>query len=60
MSSTHRVAETVSQPVMLRGGDLKEYQLGGLQWLVSLYNNNLNGILADEVTYTATISIPYR
>jgi SNF2 family DNA or RNA helicase len=32
---------------MLAGGKLKHYQLVGLQWLVSLYNNNLNGILAD-------------
>jgi SNF2 family DNA or RNA helicase len=32
---------------MLEGGELKKYQLHGLQWLVSLYNNNLNGILAD-------------
>jgi SNF2 family DNA or RNA helicase len=28
---------------------LKEYQLSGLQWMVSLYNNKLNGILADEM-----------
>jgi ATP-dependent helicase STH1/SNF2 len=47
--STHRTQEIVSQPRMLKGGDLKEYQMGGLQWLVSLYNNNLNGILADEM-----------
>ncbi len=47
--STHRTVEEVSQPRMLKGGDLKEYQLAGLQWLVSLYNNNLNGILADEM-----------
>jgi len=46
---THRTLETVTQPRMLKGGDLKEYQLSGLQWLVSLYNNNLNGILADEM-----------
>jgi SNF2 family DNA or RNA helicase len=39
----------VSQPRILHGGDLKEYQLAGLEWLVSLYNNNLNGILADEM-----------
>jgi ATP-dependent helicase STH1/SNF2 len=55
MSSTHRVAETVSQPMMLQGGDLKEYQLSGVQWLVSLYNNNLNGILADEMGLGKTI-----
>jgi ATP-dependent helicase STH1/SNF2 len=46
---THRHYEKVVQPRMLHGGDLKEYQLTGLQWLVSLYNNKLNGILADEM-----------
>ena len=25
-------------------GKLKEYQIKGLEWLVSLYNNNLNGM----------------
>jgi hypothetical protein len=47
--STHSTVEKVVQPTMLKGGALKEYQLAGLQWLVSLYNNNLNGILADEM-----------
>jgi hypothetical protein len=47
--STHSTVEKVVQPAMLKGGALKEYQLAGLQWLVSLYNNNLNGILADEM-----------
>ena len=32
-----------------QGGQLKEYQMAGLRWLVSLHNNNLNGILADEM-----------
>jgi ATP-dependent helicase STH1/SNF2 len=40
---------------MLEGGELKKYQLHGLQWLVSLYNNNLNGILADEMGLGKTI-----
>ena len=48
-ATAHRRTEVVSQPRSLAGGDLKEYQLGGLQWMVSLYNNNLNGILADEM-----------
>ena len=47
--SAHRKAEKVVQPTMLKGGDLKEYQVAGLQWMVSLYNNNLNGILADDM-----------
>ena len=45
--SAHFKSEEVRQPSILVGGDLKEYQLAGLQWLVSLYNNKLNGILAD-------------
>ena len=40
---------------MLRGGTLKEYQMAGLNWLVSLHNNNLNGILADEMGLGKTI-----
>jgi len=40
---------------MLKGGDLKNYQIYGLNWLVSLYNNNLNGILADEMGLGKTI-----
>ena len=40
---------------MLKGGDLKEYQMQGLRWLVSLHNNHLNGILADEMGLGKTI-----
>ena len=47
--TAHVKSEQVRQPSILVGGDLKEYQLSGLQWLVSLYNNRLNGILADEM-----------
>ena len=46
----HRIKETVTkQPSILIGGTLKEYQLKGLQWMVSLYNNKLNSILTDEM-----------
>lgn len=48
----HRIREKVTkQPSMLIGGTLKEYQVKGLQWMVSLYNNKLNGILADEMVF---------
>jgi ATP-dependent helicase STH1/SNF2 len=43
------------QPSILVGGTLKDYQLKGLQWMVSLYNNHLNGILADEMGLGKTI-----
>jgi ATP-dependent helicase STH1/SNF2 len=52
---THRVKEEVCQPDILVGGRLKEYQIKGLQWMVSLYNNHLNGILADEMGLGKTI-----
>ena len=53
---THRVKEKIDrQPSILVGGTLKEYQLRGLEWMVSLYNNNLNGILADEMGLGKTI-----
>lgn len=52
---THRIKEEVSQPEILIGGRLKDYQLKGLQWMVSLYNNHLNGILADEMGLGKTI-----
>ncbi|KAK4903616.1 hypothetical protein LTR28_001144, partial [Elasticomyces elasticus] len=52
----HRIKETVPvQSSNLVGGTLKEYQLKGLQWMLSLYNNNLNGILADEMGLGKTI-----
>jgi hypothetical protein len=57
-SSAHVKNESVKQPSILTGGHLKEYQLAGLQWLVSLYNNRLNGILADEMGLGKTASFP--
>ncbi|KAA8493126.1 Chromatin structure-remodeling complex subunit snf21 [Porphyridium purpureum] len=43
------------QPKMMLGGKLKEYQMQGLQWMVSLYNNGMNGILADEMGLGKTV-----
>ncbi|KAJ1310927.1 hypothetical protein OPQ81_009439 [Rhizoctonia solani] len=52
----HRISEKITtQPSILVGGKLKEYQMKGLQWMVSLYNNRLNGILADEMGLGKTI-----
>lgn len=52
----HRNKEEVkAQSSNLVGGTLKEYQVKGLQWMLSLYNNNLNGILADEMGLGKTI-----
>ncbi|KAF8575918.1 hypothetical protein K439DRAFT_1640966 [Ramaria rubella] len=52
----HKISEKVTtQPSILVGGTLKDYQIKGLQWMVSLYNNRLNGILADEMGLGKTI-----
>ena len=46
----HRIKEEVTkQPDIMVGGTLKPYQIKGLQWMISLFNNKLNGILADEM-----------
>ena len=37
------------QPALITGAKLRDYQLAGVQWMVSLYENGLNGILADEM-----------
>ncbi|XP_032682123.1 lymphoid-specific helicase-like [Odontomachus brunneus] len=38
-------------------GELRNYQLDGLQWLKVLYENGLNGILADEMGLGKTIQV---
>ncbi|KAH0768139.1 hypothetical protein KY290_004063 [Solanum tuberosum] len=54
----HAVNERViKQPSMLRAGTLRDYQLVGLQWMLSLYNNKLNGILADEMGLGKTVQV---
>ena len=45
------------QPSSLKGGQfkLRDYQLDGLNWMVSLYETGINGILADEMGLGKTI-----
>ena len=40
--------DVIKQPRMLNC-QLKEYQLKGLNWLANLYDQGINGILADEM-----------
>lgn len=55
-AEAHKNREVIiKQPDMMVNGTLKEYQIKGLEWMVSLYNNNLNGILADEMGLGKTI-----
>lgn len=33
----------------IKNGTMRDYQVQGLNWMVSLYKNGINGILADEM-----------
>ena len=60
----HAVEEQVTEAPKLLfcppGTALRDYQMVGLQWLVSLYNNRLNGILADEMGLGKTLQVGRR
>ena len=45
----------VKQPKLLTC-TLKEYQLKGLNWLANLYEQGINGILADEMVRPLPLS----
>ena len=47
-------ATELPQPRMFVG-DLKIYQLKGMNWLVSLFDQGINGILADEMGLGKTV-----
>ncbi|KAI5952612.1 ISW2 [Candida jiufengensis] len=42
-------------PSYIQEGKLREYQIQGLNWLISLYENRLSGILADEMGLGKTL-----
>lgn len=35
--------------------EMRDYQLHGVAWLISLYKNGVNGILADEMGLGKTV-----
>ncbi len=37
---------------------LRDYQITGVKWLISLYKNGLNGILADQMGLGKTVRRP--
>lgn len=57
----HNVTEKIIRaPAYLKppgNGKLRDYQMMGLEWMVSLYNNKLNGILADEMGLGKTVQV---
>lgn len=46
------------QPGLLKG-ELHEYQMVGLSWLLGLHQKCLNGILADEMGLGKTVQVRF-
>uniref|UniRef100_A0A8C5QL26 SNF2 related chromatin remodeling ATPase 1 n=1 Tax=Leptobrachium leishanense TaxID=445787 RepID=A0A8C5QL26_9ANUR len=42
-------------PSYIKGGEMRDYQVRGLNWMISLYENGINGILADEMGLGKTL-----
>jgi hypothetical protein len=50
-------AGPIGQPSLVHGARMRDYQVRGLQWLVSLHAAKLNGILADEMGLGKTLQV---
>ncbi|XP_060530659.1 chromatin-remodeling complex ATPase chain Iswi isoform X1 [Cylas formicarius] len=44
-----------TSPFYIKGGEMRDYQIRGLNWMISLYENGINGILADEMGLGKTL-----
>ncbi|PSN73459.1 hypothetical protein BS50DRAFT_568994 [Corynespora cassiicola Philippines] len=42
-------------PGYIKGGSMRDYQVAGLNWLISLHENGISGILADEMGLGKTL-----
>ncbi|KAF2432908.1 chromatin-remodeling complex ATPase-like protein [Tothia fuscella] len=53
----HGRNETIfrESPAFIQGGEMRDYQVQGLNWLVSLHENGISGILADEMGLGKTL-----
>ncbi|CAG9090664.1 hypothetical protein JYU34_009443 [Plutella xylostella] len=44
-----------ASPPYIKNGEMRDYQVRGLNWMISLYENGINGILADEMGLGKTL-----
>jgi SWI/SNF-related matrix-associated actin-dependent regulator of chromatin subfamily A member 5 len=42
-------------PSFVQNGEMRDYQIAGLNWLISLHENGISGILADEMGLGKTL-----
>lgn len=65
LNSEEAEANTIftESPSFIQGGQMRDYQVAGLNWLISLHENGISGILADEMGLgktLQTISVSYK
>lgn len=53
--SSHVITRFDTSPSFVKGGEMRDYQVRGLNWMISLYENGINGILADEMGLGKTL-----
>ncbi|XP_057313137.1 SWI/SNF-related matrix-associated actin-dependent regulator of chromatin subfamily A member 5-like [Hydractinia symbiolongicarpus] len=49
------VLQFQASPSYIKNGTMRDYQIRGLNWMISLYENGINGILADEMGLGKTL-----
>jgi chromodomain-helicase-DNA-binding protein 1 len=54
-SQRPRFEKLVKQPLFIKNGELRDFQLTGLNWMAFLWLRNENGILADEMGLGKTV-----
>ncbi|XP_053474412.1 probable global transcription activator SNF2L1 isoform X2 [Ictalurus furcatus] len=53
--ATNILVRFEESPSYVKNGALRDYQIRGLNWMISLYENGINGILADEMGLGKTL-----
>lgn len=54
-SERPRFEKLSTQPPFIKGGELRDFQLTGINWMAFLWSKNDNGILADEMGLGKTV-----
>ncbi|KAH3677626.1 hypothetical protein WICMUC_001729 [Wickerhamomyces mucosus] len=54
-NSRPRFEKLITQPKFIKNGELRDFQLTGLNWMAFLWSRNENGILADEMGLGKTV-----
>lgn len=54
-SQRPKFEKLTSQPSYIKGGELRDFQLTGLNWMAFLWSRDENGILADEMGLGKTV-----